>query len=401
VTAHATALSDRLAADAGREPTEHAVLEAILEGAPITRPEVARRTGLSRPTVAVAVDRLERAGLVRAVGARDGRRGRKPMAYDVSRRAGFVLAVDIGGTNMRVAASDLRGELLHEWRDRTEKSGARALARQLVEIVEAAERAGRATHERPLAIGISTPGVVDQGSRRVTSLAYNLTPDGGFDPVASLGDRLRVPVLLENNVNLAAVGESGYGLARGLSTFAYVSIGAGVGLGLVIGGEVVRGARGAAGEIGYMPFGTDPFDERHRLHGGLEDEVGAAGILAAVRARDWKSHPAPASAQELFERFTGGDATAAELVDALANKLGLAIATVCSIVDPELVVLGGGIGANPALLAPVRAAVARLLPLPVRIETSSLGASSSLYGALAMALRSARAQLLSPAARAG
>jgi predicted NBD/HSP70 family sugar kinase len=301
---------------------------------------------------------------------------------------------------MRVAAGDLRGELLHEWRDHTEKSGTRALSRQLVEIVEAAERAGRATHERPLAVGISTPGVVDQGSRRVTSLAYNLTPDGGFDPVASLGDRLRVPVLLENNVNLAAVGESCYGLARGLSTFAYLSIGAGVGLGLVIDGEVVRGARGAAGEIGYMPFGTDPFDERHRLHGGLEDEVGAAGILAAARARDWRG-PAPASAQELFERFTGGDATAAELVDALANKLGLAIATVCSIVDPELVVLGGGIGANPALLAPVRAAVARLLPLPVRIETSSLGASSALYGALAMALRSARAQLLSPAARAG
>jgi predicted NBD/HSP70 family sugar kinase len=351
--------------------------------------------------VTVAIERLERAGLVDAVGAREGRRGRKPMAYVISLRAGFVIAVDVGGTNMRVAASDLHGEFLHERRERTAKSGVHALRRQLLELIEECERVGRATHDRPLAIGISTPGVVDQTSRRVTSLAYNLTPDGGFDPVASIGERLRVPVLLENNVNLAAVGENWCGLARGVSTFAYLSIGAGVGMGLVINDEVVRGARGAAGEIGYMPFGTDPFDERHRLHGGLEDEVGAEGILLAARSREWGDAAPPESAEEVFERFTAGDPTAADVVDALANKVGLAIATVCSIVDPELVVLGGGIGANASLLPLVRAAVARVLPLPVRIETSPLGDRSALYGALAIALRSARGQLYSIAGRAG
>ena len=103
----------------------------------------------------------------------------------------------------------------------------------------------------------------------------------------------------------------------------------------------------------------------------------------------------------MFERFTAGDPTAADVVDALANKVGLAIATVCSIVDPELVVLGGGIGANASLLPLVRAAVARVLPLPVRIETSPLGDRSALYGALAIALRSARGQLYSIAGRAG
>jgi predicted NBD/HSP70 family sugar kinase len=322
------------------------------------------------------------------------------MAYVISRRAGFVIAVDVGGTNMRAAAVDLRGEVLHERRERTAKTGVQALRRQLVELAEDCERAGRTTHERPLALGISTPGVVDQTSRRVTSLAYNLTPDGGFDPVAGLGERLRVPVLLENNVNLAAIGENWCGLARGIGNFAYLAIGAGVGLGLVIDGEVVRGARGAAGEIGYMPFGTDPFDERHRLHGGLEDEVGAAGVLAAARARAWNGAAPPESAEELFARFAAGDREAAEVIDALANKVGLAIATVCSIVDPELVVLGGGIGANAALIRPVRAAVARVLPLPVRIETSSLGDRGSLYGAIAIALRSAREHVFALAGRA-
>src|SRR5262249_22305851 len=156
----------------------------------------------------------------------------------------------------------------------------------------------------------------------------------------------------------------------------------------VIDYEVVRGARGAVGEIGYMPFGTDPFDERHRLHGGLEDEVGAAGFLAAAQACEWRGDPPSGSAAEVFERFTAGNLVVVEGVGALANKVGLAIATVCSIVDPELVVLGGGIGANAALLAPVRAAAARVLPMPVRIETSSLGDRGALYGAVAIALRS-------------
>jgi predicted NBD/HSP70 family sugar kinase len=150
-----------------------------------------------------------------------------------------------------------------------------------------------------------------------------------------------------------------------------------------------------------MPVGTDPFAERHRLHGGLEDEVGAAGIVAAARAREWPGEPPPDSAEEVFRRFSAGDPVAAEVVGGVAQKVGLAIATLCSIVDPGLVVLGGGIGANPALLPLVRAAAARVLPLPVRIEISALGARSALFGAVAIALRSARGQLFSLAGQPG
>src|SRR3977135_2928802 len=157
-----------------------------------------------------------------------------------------------------------------------------------------------AEHERPLAIGISTPGVVDQASSRVTSLAYNLSAGGDFDALSAIGDRFGVPVLVDNNVNVAAVGERWAGVARGVSTFAFVSIGAGVGMGMVIDDELVRGAHGAAGEISYMPSGANPFDERHRLQGGLEDEIGAAGILAALGADD-EDDVSPKSAHDVFE----------------------------------------------------------------------------------------------------
>jgi predicted NBD/HSP70 family sugar kinase len=266
----------------------------------------------------------------------------------------------------------------------------------MTEMVGSVVQSAQSTHQRLLALGISTPGVVDQRSRRVTSLAYNVSPDGGFDPLEAVGRRFDVPVLVDNNVNLAAVGEKWAGLAHGVSTFAYLSVGAGVGMGLVIDDEVVRGAHGAAGEICYIPTGTDPFDERHRLHGGLEDEIGAAGILAA-----WPDGhgPAPASPEEVFELAVGGNAAAQAIVEKVARHIGVAIATVCAVIDPELVVLGGGIGSNAALLSPVRATAAQLLPLTARIETSMLGEKAALRGAIAIALREARRQLFSTTRR--
>jgi predicted NBD/HSP70 family sugar kinase len=207
-------------------------------------------------------------------------------------------------------------------------------------------------------------------------------------------------VLVENNVNLAAIGERWAGVARGVSSFVFVAIGAGVGMGIVIDDELVRGAHGAAGEIAYVPSRTDPFDERHRLHGGLEDEIGAEGILAAYAqavASDGAPGAGVSSAQEVFELAGRGDERAAAVVQGVARRLGIAIATVCAVIDPELVVLGGGIGSNAALVGPVRAAVAALLPLASRIETSRLGDRAALYGAVAVALRRARGEVFSPA----
>jgi predicted NBD/HSP70 family sugar kinase len=378
-----------------RELGEQAVLETIFREGPITRPEIAAATTLSKPTVSAAVSRLEQAGLVHAAGIRPGQRGRSPVAYVVSDKAGFVVGGDIGGTNVRVAASDLFGEPICDRKRPTTKDGSRAVGVQILEMVsEVIDEAG-ATRGRPLALGISAPGVIDQTSGRVTSLAYNVTPEGGFDPLEVIRDRFDLPVLVDNNVNLAAVGEKWFGLARGISTMVFIGIGAGIGMGIIIDNELVRGAHGAAGEIAYLPLVGDPFDPRHRLHGGLEDEVAAAGILEAFNQRRAAAGPGPASVHEVFELARAGDGAARAVIEHVASRLGAAIATVCAIIDPELVVLGGGIGANPLLLRPVRGAAAALVPITARIETSSLGDRAALQGAIAVALQAARAQLLS------
>jgi predicted NBD/HSP70 family sugar kinase len=383
-----------------RELGEQAVLETIFREGPITRPEISAATTLSKPTVSAAVSRLEHAGLVRAAGTRPGQRGRKPVAYVVSNRAGFVLGGDIGGTNVRVAAADLFGEAICDRQQPTTKDGSRAVGVQVLEMISEVIDTAGASHGRPLALGISAPGVIDQSSGRVTSLAYNVTPEGGFDPLEVIRDRFDLPVLVDNNVNLAAVGEKWFGLARGVSTLVYIGIGAGIGMGVIIDNELVRGAHGAAGEIGYLPLVGDPFDPRHRLHGGLEDEVGASGILTAFKAHRGDGDPDTSSAHEVFDLAVSGDSIARGVVDHVASLLGAAIATVCAILDPELVVLGGGIGSNPLLLRPVRGAAAALVPITARIETSLLGDRAALQGAIAVALQAVRAQLLSQGAGA-
>ena len=381
-----------------RELGEQAVLETIFRRGPITRPEIAIATELSKPTVSAAVSRLEQGGLIRNTGRRTGQRGRNPIAYMVSKQVGFVVGGDIGGSNLRVAAADLFGEPICDVQQPTTKAGGRALGMQLLEMVTEVIDSAGTVHGRPLALAISTPGIIDQSTGRVTSLAYNVAPEGGFDPIEVIRDRLDIPVLVENNVNLAAVGEKWFGLARGVSTMVFILLGVGIGMGIVIDDEVVRGAHGAAGEIGYLPLSVDPFDPRHRLHGGLEDEIGAAGIVAAYNDGRAAEDPELAAVHEVFELASQGNAAARSVVEHVAARLGTAIATVCAILDPELVVLGGGIGSSPLLLSPVRGAAASLVPITARIETSLLGDRAALRGAIAVALHTARASLLSAGA---
>ena len=378
-----------------RELGEQAVLEADLSRGTDHPARDRHRHGLSKPTVSAAVSRLEQAGLVRTAGTAPGQRGRKPLAFVVSDRAGYVIGADIGGTNLRVATCDLFGEPIMR----------RSAPRPRTAAGLSARRSSRWSARPSIAPARITAGRSRSGSRspawwtaatgRVTSLAHNVAPEGGFDPLAVIRGRFDLPVLVENNVNLAAVGEKWFGLARGVSTMVFIAVGAGVGMGIVIDDELVRGAHGAAGEIAFLPLVGDPFDPRHRLHGGLEDEVAAAGILAAyaLGAARRPRRRAPCTRSSSWPPAATG--AAREVVEHVAARLGAAIATVCAILDPGLVVLGGGIGANPLLLRPVRGAAAALAPITARIETTMLGDRAAVQGALAVALQARPRGLLS------
>jgi len=377
------------------DSADRSVLATLFTGTPLTRPELATHTGLSRPTISEAVRRLVETGLIVPAGVRRGGLGRIPTYYRLASTAGYVAAVDIGGDNLRIAVADLGGTVQYEQRQPTKATGARRVAAQVARMVRDATATVGDTFGPLRRVGVSAPGVI-YADGRTMSIAHQLGEDGPFDLLTPLEAGLSAPLVLDNNVNLAALGERWRGHAKEVPTFAFLAVGAGIGMGLVHNGELVRGAHGAAGEVAYLPLpGVLPRMERVG-HGRelLAAEAGGYGMLAALHAR--KSWPGqrPTTVAELFDQAAAGVPAALELVNAEGRQLGLTVASACVVFDPELVVLGGGIGSNPQLLPAVREAVGNLVPFPPRVETSALGDIASLTGALYIALEGARIELL-------
>ena len=229
---------------------------------------------------------------------------------------------------------------------------------------------------------------VDPVSKRVIDLLDTPYPEGQIQPgevlAGLLGD---VPLLVDNDVNLAAIAERRHGAAREVSSFAYVYLGAGMGLGLVIDDKLIRGARGVAGEIGYLSVAsTKAGPGRHTFARAV-----AAGGFGPEDPRGAVPQDTVTVARQVLDLAEGGDPAARAIVEAEARTIGEAVAAVCAVVDPELVILGGPIGAHPALLEPVRATVAELAPLPPPVRTGALGDGAALQGALVLALQRGRA----------
>ncbi|HKG52091.1 MAG TPA: ROK family transcriptional regulator, partial [Actinomycetales bacterium] len=262
-----------------RELSDQSVLDVVFAEQAVTRAEIARRTGISKPTVNEAVRRLERVGLLRAAGSQTGRPGRVATFYEVAADVGFVLAVDLGPSAIRVTVGDLLGNALVDssYPPPREPSG---VADQLRRAVDTAVEAGRAGHGPLRAVAVSVANPVDPATGTVVALPDTPYPEGLIQPAEALADSLAnpadVPLLVENDVNLAALAEGAHGAGRDVDSFAYLYVGAGLGMGLVLGGSLVRGSRGLAGEIGYLSLGfAGP--EKQRRH-GLARAVAAHGF---------------------------------------------------------------------------------------------------------------------------
>lgn len=294
-----------------------------------------------------------------------------------------VLGVDLGGTNVRVAIGPVVGDGLAELAAATARGDSSAVVAQVATL--SLELADSVPVDRSSIAGIAVgvPGVVPADGGAI-GLSPNLPALGRLDVAGALFERLRVPVSVENDVNLATLAEHRHGLAVGIADFVFVSVGTGVGMGLVAGGTLQRGATGAAGEIGFLPLTGDPYDRANQVHGPLEEAAGGVGI--ARRYAELAGTPTdPSGAIEVYARAAAGDPRAGAVLDDQARATALAVVSVHSVLDPELIVFGGGIGSRADFVARVRAHVARLTLREPRIEISVLGRRAGLIGATVLA----------------
>ena len=374
-----------------RAHNERALLECLRGAGPSSRPDLARIAGLSKPTVSQALANLESVGLVRRVGPASPSLGRTAMLYEVDPTAGYVVGIDIGRAWIRVAAADLSGEIVARRDDRNRARSGSALVRSVAAVAHEVVEAAWLTWKQVAHTVVGGPGVFDPDSDRLRH-APNVPGWSRPGVMSELREALPPTVALDNDANLAAVGERSYGSGRDARTFVYVSVGTGIGMGVIIDGELYRGAHGAAGEVGYLPLGEDgaggTAGREARRRGILEE---AASADAVVRTAKRLGMEGATSAKRVFAAARGGDELALAAVDTEAQRLALVVGTVAAIVDPEFVLLGGGVGSNIDLLRPpLERRLGELTPLAPPVAEGELGQDAIVLGAVASALDTAR-----------
>jgi predicted NBD/HSP70 family sugar kinase len=366
-----------------KDLNERAALDAIRAGAPISRAEISRRSGISKPTVSLALQSLLDAGLVREVAHDPAGPSYGALFFEPVPDVALVLGLDLGARFLRGAICDLSGRI----RARQDVALGGTAAETVIETVATLKTSLIDASGLPAAllddVVIGVPGVIDPRDESI-HLATNMPDLEGGEFGAELRRRLELPVTLENDINLAALGERWRGVARGVDDFVFLSIGTGMGAGVVLHGELHRGHNRAAGELDYA------------LVGRTEELSPCAGALVALAARLAREGglettlAEPYEARDVFTAARAGDELAHTVVSEIARRIALHVTPVAAVADVRLVVLGGGLGANgDLLLQPIRKLLAEWLPYPPHIEVSSLGDAAVLTGALAVGRRSA------------
>ena len=295
----------------------------------------------------------------------------------MTRETDYCFAADLGGTKLAAAIADGHGRLVAELTEPTDPRGAAHVAEQIAACAQKlAHTVGiDVTRARHVMVGI--PGAVDPRTGRI-SLTPNITGLEDFDVLGFLRQRFGPDVAIENDVNLAMLGEHALGCASRCRNAAFLSLGTGAGLGLLMDDKLFRGAHGSAGEIADLPIGRDPSSQIPSGSGTFELEVGSPAIVDRYRR---EGGTAAATVRDIFRLLEQGDEVAASVLDTTARWVALAVVTLQSLLDLELIVFGGSIGVRPELYERVRQTLPSLFSRPITIAPSQLGDRAGLIGA--------------------
>jgi predicted NBD/HSP70 family sugar kinase len=372
-----------------RSINEQDVLNAIRGAERLSRRDLTELSNLSKPTIALVLASLTDDGLVRVAGQHQGARGPRALLYEINPEASYVLSLDVGAEYIRGAVADVTGTVRARGTRTVHAAKAASRTSELVALADALAKETGIRRKAITNIVVGCPGVP------AAALSGKPTPwhrPGGRLPLVSVSEIVAAfgpMATVENDVNLAALAELRHGHGREADSFAFVSVGTGIGLGLVLRGELHTGVHGAAGEIGFMPVRLP--DAEGSGAAPLETQASAEGIVRHARKLGMRG---PVTARRVFEAAGKGDERAIAVVDAEVRNVAQTIAVIASVVDPSLVVLGGGVGTAAGFAEAIAVALADLLPVPPELKVSALGSEAIVEGGLVAGLDLAWDQLL-------
>ncbi|MBT2440027.1 ROK family transcriptional regulator [Streptomyces sp. ISL-36] len=361
------------------------VVRAVRMAGSLTQAEIARATGLSAATVSNIVRELKDGGTVEVTPTSAG--GRRARSVSLSGDAGIVIGVDFGHTHLRVAVGNLAHQVLAEESEPLDVDASAAegfdRAEQLVKRLIAATGIGQ---DKVVGVGLGVPGPIDVSSGTLGSTSI-LPGWSGINPADELSARLGVPVYVDNDANLGALGELVWGSGRGVKDLAYIKVASGVGAGLVIDGRVYRGPGGTAGEIGHITLDESGPVCRCGNRGCLETFTAARYVLPLLQP----GHGADLTMERVVQLAREGDPGCRRVVADVGRHIGSGVANLCNLLNPSRVVLGGDLAeAGELVLAPIRDSVSRYaIPSAARqlsLAPGALGGRAEVLGALALVL---------------
>lgn len=361
------------------------VVRAVRMAGSLTQAEIARATGLSAATVSNIVRELKDGGTVEVTPTSAG--GRRARSVSLSGDAGIVIGVDFGHTHLRVAVGNLAHQVLAEEAEPLDVDASSAegfdRAETLVKRLIAATGIGQ---DKVVGVGLGVPGPIDvsSGTLGSTSILPGWT---GINPADELSGRLGVPVYVDNDANLGALGELVWGSGRGVKDLAYIKVASGVGAGLVIDGRVYRGPGGTAGEIGHITLDESGPVCRCGNRGCLETFTAARYVLPLLQP----GHGPDLTMERVVQLAREGDPGCRRVVADVGRHIGSGIANLCNLLNPSRVVLGGDLAeAGELVIGPIRDSVSRYaIPSAARqlsLAPGALGGRAEVLGALALVL---------------
>lgn len=361
------------------------VLRAVRMAGSLTQAEIARSTGLSAATVSNIVRELKDSGTVVVTPTSSG--GRRARSVSLSADAGIVVGIDFGHSHLRVAIGNLAHRVLAEESEPvdTDASAAQGFDRAERVVARLLEQTGFRP-DKVIGVGLGVPGPIDVETGALGSTAI-LPGWAGIAPGKELSSRLGMPVYVDNDANLGALGELVWGAGRGLSDLAYIKVASGVGAGLVIAGQIYRGPGGTAGEIGHITLDEAGPVCRCGNRGCLETFVGARYFLNLLAA----SHGPGLTIPKVVQLAQRGDLGCRRVIADVGRQIGTGVANICNLLNPRRVILGGDLAeAGDLVLDPIRESVARYaIPSAARqlsVVPGTLGGRAEVLGALALVM---------------
>ncbi len=385
-----------------RQANARGLLQLLQAHNPCSKADLVRYSGLSAPTVSSGIARLEELGLVERLGDGKSNGGRPPGMLRFNAKYGYVASADIGGTKLRMMLTDLDGSVMARWSVLlgVKQKTPEGVCGLITEGLETMCRQSQTPLQKVLRLVAGAPGITNVTEGVVLS-APNMEGWENVPLRSLLEEQTKVSCSIENDTNLAALGEHWQGVAQGVEVFIFIALGTGVGAGIFLNGQLYHGAQWSAGEIGYFGVsGSERGPMRTREKGQLEQAIGGRGIqeewLRALRAEDSQVEGELTSlkATQVFDLAKEGDSKAIEVLRFAARILANMITDISLLLNLDMVVLGGGVGIHPSLSRETDNLVQRHEFARPVLRSSGLGTEAQLYGAIALGLRQVEAQLL-------